>query len=181
MKITVTGRHVAVSDATQRQIEKKLDRLDRILNGSAVSAQCVLGRERGVNVCELTVHARGDHILHGVGRHARVDSAVTGAAKKVDHQAQRLADRWKTRRRRSPLNRQAAEEKAERGTTAETGAPRIVRSRRTAVKPLTLEDATLALSADDRAFLVFRRAPSGAVAILYRRPDGNLGLIEPEA
>jgi len=179
MKVTVTGRQLTVSDATHRQIDRKLTRLDRILNGSAVSAQCVLGRERGVNVCELTVHARGDHILHGVGRHARVDSAVTGAVKKVDHQAQRLADRWKTRRRSSAKGVAVGKTETESRPAGE--APRIVRSRRSLLKPLSVEDAALKLGADDQAFLVFRHASTGAVAVLYRRPDGNFGLIEPEA
>jgi putative sigma-54 modulation protein len=182
MKVTVTGRHVTVSEPTHAQIGRKLARLDRLLNGSAVSAQCVLGRERGQYMCELTVHARGDHMLHGVGRHARVDSAVTAAVRKVDHQAQKLADRWKSRRRndrargsrRTPAARPLAGEPIE-------PARRIVRSRRYAVKPLTVEDAALALDADSRDFLVFRHASTGALAVLYRRPDGNLGLIEPEA
>jgi putative sigma-54 modulation protein len=181
MKLTVTGRHLTVSEATRTQIRKKLDRLDRILNGSAVSAQCVLGRERGVFMCELTVHARGDQMLHGVGRHARVDSAVIGAVRKVDQQAQRLADRRKTRRR-TGRKRAAREISAETGPSSPPdGEPRIIRSRRDAVKPLSVEDAALALGAEERSFLVFREAESGGVAILYRRPDGNLGLIEPEA
>jgi putative sigma-54 modulation protein len=119
-------------------------------------------------------------MLHGVGRHARVDSAVSGAVKKVDQQAQRLADRWKTRRR---VARKTAprEVKTEAAPAASEAMHRIIRSRRYAVKPMAVEDAALSLSAGDRPFLVFRHASSGAVAVLYRRPDGHFGLIEPEA
>ncbi|HYN08639.1 MAG TPA: ribosome-associated translation inhibitor RaiA [Vicinamibacterales bacterium] len=185
MKLSVTGRHVAVSDAVREGISSKVRRLDRVLNDSAVSAQCVIARERQLFVCELTVHARGDHMLHAVARHARLPSAVTAAVDKVGQQAARLSDRWKTRRRTSRPARAAAlgvEPAPERSGPLDSarGAPRVVRSRLRAVKPMSLDDALLALSDAQQNFLVFRRAESDAVAILYRRPDGDFGLIEPE-
>lgn len=177
MKLTVTGRHVTVSETIREGIGRKVRRLHRLLNDSAVSAQCIVGRERQAFVCELTVHARGDHMLHGVGRHARLPAAVTAAVEKVAQQAHRLADRWKTRRRNGLPSRAA-------GLVVESAPdatpPRVVRSRGYAVKPMTLDDALLALSGGQQAFLVFRHADSDAVAILYRRPDGRFGLIEPE-
>ena len=99
MKITVTGRHLAIAETTRQLIRRKLRRLERVLNDSAVSAQCILERERVAFKCEMTVHARGDHILHGKARDARMAAAVAQAADKVGKQAKRLADRWKTRRR----------------------------------------------------------------------------------
>src|ERR1700674_4233808 len=99
MKLTVTGRHVTVTAASRRQIETKTRRVERLLGRSAVSAQCVLWRERGTHVCELTVHARGDHMLHGIARDALLPAAVTAAVEKVAVQALRLKDRWTTRRR----------------------------------------------------------------------------------
>ena len=55
------------AEATRSRSTSKLKRLERLLNDSAVSAQCVLSPQRGMIVCDLTVHARGDHILHGLG------------------------------------------------------------------------------------------------------------------
>ncbi|MFI5177019.1 MAG: ribosome hibernation-promoting factor, HPF/YfiA family [Vicinamibacterales bacterium] len=177
MKLTVTGRHVAVTDTIRTTIAKKLHRLERVLNDSAVSAQCIVGRERQAFVCELTVHARGDHMLHGVGRDARLPTAVAAAVEKVGQQASRLADRWKTRRRASGRAAPTAG-----GSDAPSATlPRVVRSREYAVKPMTVEDAMLELSGGDRVFLVFRHATSERVAVLFRRPDGHFGLIEPEA
>jgi putative sigma-54 modulation protein len=177
LKLTVTGRHVAVSDAVREAISRKVRRLDRVLNDSAVSAQCVVARERQLFVCELTVHARGDHMLHAVGRHHRLPSAVVAAVEKVGQQAHRLSDRWKTRRRRDRPVRTAA--LVVDGPPERTG-PRVVRTRTRAVKPMSLDDALLTLSGGAQTFLVFRNAESDGVAILYRRPDGDFGLIEPE-
>ncbi|HXU88973.1 MAG TPA: HPF/RaiA family ribosome-associated protein, partial [Methylomirabilota bacterium] len=147
------------------------------LNDSAVSAQCIVGRERQQFVVELTVHARGDHMLHGVGRHPRLPSAVVAAVEKVSQQAARLSDRWKTRRRTSRPVRAAA---LIAEPVPEVRGPRVVRSRTQAVKPMSLDDALLTLSGSQQNFLVFRNAESDAVGILYRRPDGDFGLIEPE-
>jgi ribosomal subunit interface protein len=99
LKLTVTGRHVAIAETNRQLIRRKLRRLERVLNDSAVSAQCIVARERELHVCEVTLHARGDHTLRGVARHARLPAAITAAVEKVGHQAERLVDRWKTRRK----------------------------------------------------------------------------------
>ncbi|HKW03282.1 MAG TPA: ribosome-associated translation inhibitor RaiA [Vicinamibacterales bacterium] len=177
MKLTVTGRHVAVTEAIRTDITKKMGRLHRVLNNSAVSGQCVVSRERQTFICELTVHVSGDHMLHAVGRDTRLTVAVAQAIEKVGQQGRKVADRWKTRKRNngsSPRRVTAAE--AEQG-----GTPRVVRSRDYAIKPMNVEDAVLELSAGGRPFLVFRQAASERIAVLFRRPDGHFGLIEPEA
>jgi ribosome hibernation promoting factor len=177
MKLSVTGRHMAVPGSIRPLIEKKLAPLDRALGDSAVSAQVIVTRERQAIVCELTVHARGDHMLHGVGRHADLDAAVAAAIAKVTVQARRLADRWKKRRKSGP--RASTLVAGDVQAAPQTG--RVIRSRSYVVKPLSLDDALLALSESALSFLVFRQAATETVAVLYRRPDGHYGLIEPEA
>ncbi len=174
MTVTVTGRHLEIPATTRQQIEKRIARLHRVLNDHAVSAQCVVTRERLGVACELTVHAKGDHMLVAVGRHARLITAVGEAIEKVSHQAQRLADRWKTRKRdgRRPAVPAVDAAPIERAT-------RVIRARGYAVKPLSVDDAVMALG--EQAFLVFRHTETERVAVLFRRPDGNLGLIDAES
>ena len=179
MKLTVTGRHLEIPEAARQQIDRKLKRLERLLAGSVVSAQCVLWQQRGMVVCDLTLHAREDHILHGLGRHMQMARAVSLAVDKGDQQAQRLKGRWKTRRRAAGDGAASRVQTATERLPAET-VPRVIRSRRSAVKPMNLDDAMLELDDGDQSFLVFRDARSDSVTILYRRPDGHFGLIEPE-
>ncbi|MEO7191541.1 MAG: HPF/RaiA family ribosome-associated protein, partial [Vicinamibacterales bacterium] len=157
MNFTVTGRHLVVSDAVHEQVQKKLSHLHRLLNDSAISAQCVISQQRQLFTCELTLHARGDHMLVGVGKHTRAASAVAAAAAKVEQQALRLSDRWKTRRKdagRPVRDLAPADDQAPEAQT------RVIRSRRYAVKPMSVDDAVLALSKGDQTFLVFRDASS---------------------
>ena len=180
MRLLVTGRHLTVSDAARQDIERRLGRIDRLLDDSAVSAQCVVSRERQMHVCELTVHARGDHMLHGVGRGSRLSVAATAAIAKVEQQAHKLKDRWKKRRRAgSTATETARAVKSEPRAGVDGSGPRVIRARPEELKPMSLEDATLQLADGGRAFVVFRQASSDTVAILYRRPDGHFGLIEP--
>ena len=57
---------------------------------------------------------------------------------------------------------------------------RVIESRRFVIKPLTVEEAVLALEEEGGEFLVFRNASHERINVLYQRPDGNLGLIDPE-
>jgi putative sigma-54 modulation protein len=170
----VTGRHLTVTDAAQTQIRQQLGRLERLLGDSAVSAQCVIGRERNRYLAELTLHARGDNMLHAAAAHARLERAVSAAVQKIAQQAKRVKGRWEVRRRGGPA-------RVPRPAPARPAPPRVVRSKAAAAKPLSLDDALLALEASRDGIVVFRHAESGAVAVVFRRPDGRVGLVEPEA
>jgi putative sigma-54 modulation protein len=179
MNVTVSGRHITVPAAARDEVRRQLERLDRVLGDAAISAQCVIARDGIDYTCELTVRARGDHTLHARARHARLGAAVSGAAQKASQQAHRLKDRWARRRKGAGVPRAAAPLRPE---PAPAGLRRrIVRARASAIKPLSLDDAVLALESSREGVVVFRQADTGSVAIVYRRPDGHVGLVEPEA
>ena len=176
MTITVTGRHMTVPAAAESAVEKQMARLERLLGDAALSAQCVIGRDGVHYTCEITLHARGDHVLHAKARHGVLRTAVSGAAQKAGQQAQKLKDRWKTRRKGEARGRRREPVEA----PVVRPVPRIVRAAVRAVKPLSVDDAVLALEGSAEGVVVFRHAETDAVAIVYRRPDGRVGLVEPE-
>ena len=57
--------------------------------------------------------------------------------------------------------------------------PRIIKTRRYAIKPLAEEEAAQSLAGEENSFLVFRNAETEKIAVIYKRKDGNYGLIEP--
>ena len=120
------------------------------------------------------MHTKGDHVLRGNGEGNACPICIRQATEKVEQQAQTLKGKWDARKR-------TAAPRVVRAPGREAPAtPRIVRATRYAVKPMSLEDAALRVDGDGDAFVVFRNAETDAVSILYRRKDGNLGLIEPE-
>ena len=101
MKTTLTGRHVEVTPELSELIHRKLEKLERILNDSAVSAQVIVSREHDTCSAEIVLHARGDHMLRGEGESPTWARAVGIAVDKVDQQAHTLKGKWETRRRRA--------------------------------------------------------------------------------
>jgi len=181
MRFALTGRHVDVTPILRKLVETRLGKLDRMLGDSIVSAQVVLARERYRYVVEMTVHVRGDHVLHGVASTAAWDTALTEAVEKIMQQAQKLKGKWQERKRRATPGKTLAVPPAPAGVAGEDGPRRrVVRASRYLVKPMTVEEAALEVDAGRDAFLVFRNAGTDSVNVLYRRKNGDLALIEPE-
>lgn len=181
MRLELTGRHVEITPELRRQVEKGLGKLDRRLESGIVSVQAVLTLEKYRHTSEFTVHARGDHFFHGIAATNAWASSLAGAIEKIEQQLARMKGKWQGRKRRAASRRVVPIEPLPPPVPiAEAKTRRIRRVRRYAVKPMTVDEAALAVEAGDGTFLVFRNAATDAVSVLYRRKDGDFGLIEPE-
>jgi putative sigma-54 modulation protein len=177
MRVDITGRNVDVTNPLRQLIDKRLAKLDRVLNDSVISAQVILTKEKYRHRAEIVVHARGDHMMRGLGEGNAWPISLRQASEKLEQQAQKLKSKWDRRRRGSNNARVAATAVA----PAEPPATRrVIRATRYPVKPMSVEDAALQVESGPEAFIVFRNAETEAVSILYRRKDGNFGLIEPD-
>ena len=183
MRLELTGRHLTITPAIRALVEERLDHTLRLLNDSAVSAHVVLTREKARVRAEVTLHARRERFLHGEATGQNFELALNAAADKVDHQAQKLKGKRDGRKRGPSAVKSGAgvpEVPAPR-TVAARPRRRIIRARQYEVKPMSVEDAAVEIDDAADGFIVFRNSATDAVTVLFRRPDGNLGLIEPEA
>jgi putative sigma-54 modulation protein len=178
MRLELTGRHVEITPTIRSLVDRKLARLTRMLNDSVVSAQVVLTREKYRHVTEMAVHMRGDHVLAGKTAGATWTDSVGRAVEKVEQQAQKVKGKWAERKRRGTSARALPSPPV--GAPADEVLPRIVRASRYHVRPMTVEAAARAVENGRDGFLVFRNSGTGAINVLYRRTDGDFGLIEPE-
>ena len=176
MRLDITGRHVDITPPLRQLIDKRLAKLGRLLNDSVISAQVILTKEKYRHRSEIILHARGDHMMRGLGEGTAWPVSLSEAAAKIEQQAQKLKSKWDSRRRRGATRTPRAG--AQRGEAANNR--RVVRATRYAVKPMSIEDAALHVESAPETFVVFRNADTDAVSIIYRRRDGNLGLIEPD-
>ena len=191
MRLELTGRHVTITPAVRKAVERRLARLARLLNDSIVSMQVVVTREKSRTHVDITLHARGDHFLHGEATGHDLPTALGAATEKIEHQAQKLKSKWTERKRQgvSAAKAGSAAPRPERArrvfgpppTPAADEGIRIVRARRYEVKPMSVDEAALEVAEGRDAFLVFRNATTDTINVLFRRSDGHLGLIEPEA
>ena len=178
MRVDITGRQVDITPGLRQLIGRRLGKLERVLNDSALSATFTLTKEKYRCRTELVVHAKGDHLLSGNGEGTGWVISVRQAVGKVEHQAEKLKSRWtESKRQRSGVRGSNAASTAEPRPAASRFR---VRSTRYAVKPMSIEDAALRLESGAETFVVFRNADTDAVSIVHRRKDGSLGLIEPQ-
>ncbi len=181
MRLDITGRHVEVTAPLRQLIDRRLARLARVLNDAAMSATVTLTKEKYRHLSEIVIHARGDHVLRGTGEANGWPLSLRLAAEKIAQQAQKLKGKWDGRKRHSSGRRLVPPGTPPAEAAAAAPAPRrIIRARRYEVKPMLPEDAALRVEEGPETFIVFRNADSDAVSIVYRRKDGNFGLIEPE-
>jgi putative sigma-54 modulation protein len=176
MRLTLTGRHVEITPAISRLVERKMARFVRVLNDRAVSGQVELWPEKFRHVVEVHVHARGGHMLKGRAVATSWDEALSLAVDRLIQQGQRLKGKWQERTREARPVKRIIPEPGNAGRTR-----RIVRARRYPVRAMTIEEAALALPPAPDAFLVFRNTETDAVSVVFRRKDGDIGLIEPKA
>jgi putative sigma-54 modulation protein len=178
MRLELTGRHVEITPVIRNLVDRKLAKLTRVLNDSVVSAQVVLTREKYRHVTEMSVHMRGDHVLAGKTAGTTWTASVGRAVEKIEQQAQKVKGKWAERKRRAtPAGALPAAPPAQ---PADEVLPRIVRASRYHVRPMSVDDAARAVEGGRDGFLVFRNSDTGAINVLYRRKDGDFGLIEPE-
>jgi putative sigma-54 modulation protein len=176
MRLTLTGRHVEITPAISRLVERKMARIERVLNNRAVSGQVELWPEKFRHVVEVHVHARGGHMLKGRSVATSWDEALSQAVDRLLQQGQKLKGKWQERKREARPVKRAIPEPGGGGLPR-----RIVRARRYPVRIMTVAEAALALPPAPDAFLVFRNTDTDAVSVVFRRKDGDIGLIEPRA
>jgi putative sigma-54 modulation protein len=186
MRLELTGRHIDITPGVRRIVETKLVKLERMLNDAALSAQIVVTREKNAHRVDVTLHARGEKFLHGVGRGASVTTGMAEAVDKIGQQARRVKGKFQERKRGG-----ARGEAAEPETTPATAAapaprparvrmPRILKAERQAIRTMSVSDAAARIDGGAGP-VVFLDAETSRIAVLYRAPGGDLTLIETKA
>ena len=186
MRLELTGRHVDIPPALRRLLLTKLSKLERVLNHRALSAQVVLTREKHRHRADITLHARGEKFLHGVGDATNWEASITQAIGKLTQQAQRVKGKWERRKRDGDIKAMPPAEAAATTSRAprrreRARMPRIVRASRQPLKPMSVADAAREIDAGGDGVVVFRDLQTSAVNVLYRRVNGELTLVETEA
>ncbi|HKQ51374.1 MAG TPA: ribosome-associated translation inhibitor RaiA [Pyrinomonadaceae bacterium] len=179
MEFEYTGRHVEVTPALRTHVEDHFQKLEHIFNDTTARAHVIMEVEKNRQIGEVLVHWR-EHTLTATDTNADMYLALTRAIAKIEKQAlklkKKIIDRKQNAKRTSAV---APEPDGNPPVEASPPTPRIVNARRYNVKPMTAEEAALRLSEEDDQFLVFRDADTNRVGVLYKRKDGNYGLIEP--
>ncbi|RMD85308.1 MAG: ribosome-associated translation inhibitor RaiA [Candidatus Dadabacteria bacterium] len=182
MQVSVTFRHIEPSEALRSYATDKLKRVVGKYLRRPIEAHVILSVVKHNHTAEISVHA--SH-FDATAKESTGDlySAIDLALDKIENQLRKHKDRINRRKGRTPA---AGEPLAVRfevleAEEAEAGQRRVIERNDIPAKPLSVEDAILELEQSRAEFLVFRESDSEAISVLYKRRDGNYGLITPSA
>lgn len=188
MQIVVKGRNISVTEALEQYAWEKVKRVGKFFDEerSASRAEVELIHERNPanpesEVVETTLFINGTVLKAreaSADMYASIDRMIDKLERQVKRYRGRQLDRWRGQRQRetseSPITADEFDDLIE-----DEGGPQIVRTKQFQMKPMSAEEAALQMELLEHDFFVFTSAESGDINVVYRRRDGDYGLIEP--
>ena len=189
MKTNLTARNLELTDRLRSQVERKLRRLDRITHDLAEADVELIAHASHANdsaeVAEITLRNNGD-VLRSTAAGATSIAALDVVLDKIERQLVRSKERPGSVRKRHADDAEAVLHREALGTIEpesynepEAGARQVVKTKRFDMLPMFEEDAIAQMEELGHDFFVYLSAETDEVAVLYRRRDGNYGVIEP--
>ena len=174
MNINYTARHANITPEIKKHCERRLKSIEKLL-GYPVEADLILSVEKYRHIAEINIKVKGA-TLNTREETQDMFSSLGLAFDRIEKRVKKEREKLRERKRRknkelAPLPSVSSEEEA--------GA-RVFRSRDFSLKPMSVEEALLQFESSKREVFVFRKFDSEKWAVLYRRKDGNFGLVEPE-
>jgi putative sigma-54 modulation protein len=184
MPVIVNGKNFEVSEAMRERVTQRMQKLERHFH-FLQDAHVTLSTQRNWQIAEVTLQAAG-HLLRAEERSNDMHASLDSVFDKVERQLRRHKERLSRKGRGAGEEESVAttEEEPAAGGAAEAPVesvvlPRVVRTKRFVMKPMSVEEAALQMELLGHDFFMFTNAETETINVLYRRKDGDLGLIEP--
>ncbi|MEM4414037.1 MAG: ribosome-associated translation inhibitor RaiA [Candidatus Caldarchaeum sp.] len=176
MKIRVSERHMAESEALNKYAVSKVEALSRYFDG-IISVDIVMDVEKERQIVEIVAHLVKRKVAKASAESDDMYASIDQAVDKLKQQLRKYKDQLREKR---PARQAAAEARQRALEDAQPkGEDNIIYTKVHLLKPMTLEEARLQLESYNRDFLIFVNADSRALNILHRHKDGQYELLEP--
>lgn len=186
MEVTVSGRHTRVSESLRRQAEDKIGRLEKYLDGMDRAEvhfwEEKNSRSRNKEYCEVTMEGHG-HIIRCKVSAPDGFTAVDLAVDKLESQLRKLKTKVKKRyksRQRVTIEPELVPEHLIPGDAGAAPMYKIVKSKLFDTNELDPQGAALQMDLLNHDFYLFTNSETQRAAVVYRRDDGDVGMIEVE-
>lgn len=176
MQIIVKGKNIEVTDNLRKYTEEKIGKITKFFP-SFINAEVELYEEKNPSIsnkdsAEVTIFTRGS-VIRGKESNQDMYSAIDKVAEKIEKQVKRFKEKLKEKNNLSSIKSLPLEE------AEEEKVPSIVKTKQFSIKPMSAEEACLQMELLGHDFFVFTNSESDDMNVVYRRKDGNYGLIEP--
>jgi putative sigma-54 modulation protein len=178
VELIVKGRHTEVRPDIRAYAEEKVGKVTKVLNDMVMNVEVELYHERNRSidkheVAEVTVYTKGP-VIRAREASSDMKAAIDLATAKLERQARRFKEKVMDRHVGRPLAAVTPELEPEEPAEG----PAVVKTKAVDLKPMTEEEATLQLELLGHDFLLFSSVETGDVNVLYRRRDGDYGLLQ---
>lgn len=175
MKIDILGRNYEVAERLKAITEKKLSKLDKYFTDADTKAKVVFKKEASSLTTEVMLDYAGKLVratATGDNFYDNIDVVIP----KLEGQIRKYRTRFDKHQKNVAFKEAAVFETADRDEKT----PEVVKDKKFKLQPMTVNEAIEEMELLGHSFYVFKEAKSNTVQILYKRNDGDLGLIEPE-
>lgn len=173
MKVTVVAKNIELTNALKEIVEKKIRKLEKYFEGD-INARATLSVQKSRHTIEVTIPFNGV-ILRGEestdDMYKSLDLVIDKLERQIRKQKTRLS-------RRNGGSVRFAEVADDDFNVSDDGT--LVKVKKFGVKPMNSEEAILQMDLLGHNFFVYQDADSSKVNVVYKRKDGNYGLLEPE-
>ncbi len=176
MKLEFTGRHIEFTPALKAHVEEHFAKIEHLFDGRPPKAHVIIEVERGMHRSEIVINWRND-ILTAETSVPDMYQSLSQTISKIEKQARKLKDKVidKSHKARNVASVTAPGDQSD----FIAAAPRIIEVDSADSKPMSPDEALIELEGSDLQFVVFRHAYNQKVSVLFRRNDGNYGLVQP--
>jgi putative sigma-54 modulation protein len=177
MQVNITFRHLESTEALKSHARDKVEHIQRYVDRPS-DAHVVLYVESLEHHADINLKA-GPFLLRGRAKSGDMYASIDAAAEKIERQLKKYKEKLKSHKLVERANGQRAVDVRHEVFSAERApSDRVVKSSSFQARAMTLDEAVLQLELLDSQFFVFQNAKDQTINVLYRRDDGNLGLIE---
>ncbi len=177
MDIKVTFRHTEPIESLKAYAEEKISKIDKFLDSHA-EAHIVLGVEKFRHQADVTLNLNGT-IIKAVEETEDMYSAIDQVMDKLEKQVKRHLSKIRNHRSEHAKNRAPGSDHELEDASVPSSDELIIEEEKVVAKPMDPEEAAMQLNLSNKDFLVFRNAKSNKINVIYKKTDGNLGLIRP--
>jgi putative sigma-54 modulation protein len=169
---------VDVTPALRSHVENHFDKIKHLFDGDSTNAHVVIEVEKGRHRAEIRLHWR-DHVLTANSTVSDMYQALTQTIDKIEKQALKLKNKVIDKHQKKAKKVTEVATPVDDVRVDPNPGPRIIDVELNAVKPMTPEEAALRIDGDENQFVVFRNSENERISVIYKRNDGNYGLIQP--
>lgn len=176
MQVTVIGRHIEATDSLKQYATEKFRRLDKYLPETMQVVVTLSVIKKVHHKAEAAIKFNG-LLVQASEETEEMYSAIDLLIEKIERRIKRYKEKLADHKHESAVKTQRAPLSPE----PEEGVPQIIKIKRFDLKPMAPEEAVMQMELLDKNFFIFANAATGYVSVIYKRKDGNIGLIEPAA